>query len=99
MSSFLGVPIRIRDEVFGNLYLSESEGGEFTAEDEELVTALAATAAVGHRQRPALRRGRRRQDWLQAATEITRELLTLDGAEPLGLIARRADRTWPTPTS
>ena len=46
MDSFLGVPIRIRDEVFGNLYLAESTRGEFTAEDEELTTALAATAAV-----------------------------------------------------
>jgi GAF domain-containing protein len=46
MSSFLGVPIRIRDEVFGNLYLAESTKGEFSAEDEELTLALAATAAV-----------------------------------------------------
>jgi transcriptional regulator with GAF, ATPase, and Fis domain len=46
MSSFLGVPIRLRDEVFGNLYLSESTRGEFSAEDEDLMKALAATAAV-----------------------------------------------------
>ena len=46
MTSFLGVPIRVRDEVFGNLYLTESTRGEFSAEDEELTTALAATAAA-----------------------------------------------------
>ena len=55
MTSFLGVPIRVRDEVFGNLYLRGERRGGFTAEDEELITALAATAAVAHRQRPALR--------------------------------------------
>jgi len=45
MRSFLGVPIRVRDEVFGNLYLTEKAGGgDFTAEDEHLVVSLAAAA-------------------------------------------------------
>ncbi len=89
MDSFIGVPIRIRDEVFGNLYLSEREGGEFTVEDEELVSALAVTAASAIQNARLYAEARRRQDWLQAATEVTRELLTLDGVQPLGLIARR----------
>jgi len=47
MTSFLGVPIWIRDEVFGNLYLTEKAGGEvFTDVDEELVIGLAAAAGV-----------------------------------------------------
>jgi signal transduction histidine kinase len=47
MRSFLGVPIRLRNEVFGNLYLCEkTTADEFSAEDESLVVALAATAAV-----------------------------------------------------
>jgi signal transduction histidine kinase len=47
MRSFLGVPIRLRDEVFGNLYLCDkTTGDEFTEEDETLVVSLAATAAV-----------------------------------------------------
>ena len=47
MRSFLGVPIRIRDEVFGNLYLCEkTTADEFTEEDESLVVSLAAAAAV-----------------------------------------------------
>lgn len=46
MESFLGVPIRVGDEVFGNLYLTESRHGAFTDEDEELALALAATAGV-----------------------------------------------------
>ena len=47
MRSFLGVPIRVRDDVFGNLYLCEkSLGGEFTAEDETLAVTLASAAGV-----------------------------------------------------
>ncbi|KAA1417810.1 GAF domain-containing protein [Nocardioides humilatus] len=47
MHSFLGVPVRIRDRVFGNLYLTEKrDGTDFTAEDEEIVIALAAAAGV-----------------------------------------------------
>jgi signal transduction histidine kinase len=47
MRSFLGVPVRVRDRVFGNLYLCEKEGAdEFTADDESLVVALAAAAGV-----------------------------------------------------
>jgi signal transduction histidine kinase len=47
MNSFLGVPIRIRDEIFGSLYLTEKHGGgDFTEEDEQLVTALASAAGV-----------------------------------------------------
>jgi signal transduction histidine kinase len=46
MRSFLGVPILLRGVEYGNLYLTEKEGGDFTEEDEELVTLLAAQAAV-----------------------------------------------------
>ena len=49
MKSFLGVPVRVRDVVFGNLYLTEKEdGSDFTAEDEGLAVALAAAAGRGH---------------------------------------------------
>jgi len=47
MVSFLGVPVCVRDAVFGNLYLTGRRGGgDFTSEDEELVVALAAAAGV-----------------------------------------------------
>ena len=46
MRSFLGVPIRLRGVAYGNLYLTEKQAGDFTDEDEELVTLLAAQAAV-----------------------------------------------------
>ena len=46
MDSFLGVPVLLRGVAYGNLYLTEKEGGDFTDDDEELVTLLAAQAAV-----------------------------------------------------
>ena len=45
MRGFLGVPVRVRDEVFGNLYLTEErDGGEFTEDDEAVLVALGAAA-------------------------------------------------------
>src|SRR5579864_6656968 len=48
MGSFLGVPVRVRDEVFGNLYLTGKRGGgEFTEDDEAVLVALGAAAEIG----------------------------------------------------
>ena len=91
MTSFLGVPVLVRGKVFGNLYLTERiDGGEFTADDEELVTALAATAGVAIENARLYEQSQRRQDWLQASAKITRQLLSAEGEEPLRLIAREA---------
>lgn len=47
MTSFLGVPVKVRDEVYGNLYLTDKMGwSEFTQDDEDLVVALATAAGV-----------------------------------------------------
>jgi signal transduction histidine kinase len=46
MTTFAGVPILLRGVAYGNLYLTEKAGGDFTDEDEELLTLLAAQAAV-----------------------------------------------------
>jgi signal transduction histidine kinase len=47
MTSFLGVPVMVRDQVFGNLYLTEKQGAaEFSQSDEDLVVALAGAAGV-----------------------------------------------------
>lgn len=76
MTTFLGVPIRSRGVVFGNLYLTDRVDGQpFSAEDEELVLALAATAGVAIENARLYDDGRRRQDWLAAAAEVTRSLL------------------------
>ena len=73
MSTFLGVPVRIRGTVFGNLYLTESRHGEFTAEDEELATALAATAGVAI-ENARLFEHRRHLEVLGERTRIARDL-------------------------
>jgi signal transduction histidine kinase len=76
MTTFLGVPIRSRDSVFGNLYLADRiDGGHFTAEDEELVLALAATAGIAIENARLYEESRRRQEWLRASGEISRQLL------------------------
>jgi signal transduction histidine kinase len=91
MTSFLGVPVLVRGKVFGNLYLTDrTNGAEFTADDEELVTALAATAGVAIENARLYEQSQRRQDWLQASAKITRQLLSAEGEEPLRLIAREA---------
>jgi signal transduction histidine kinase len=76
MNSFLGVPIRIRDKVFGNLYLTEKQSGDgFTADDEEIVVALAAAAGVVVENARLYEESERRQRWLEAAADITAALL------------------------
>jgi signal transduction histidine kinase len=90
MDSFLGVPIRVRDDVFGNLYLSEARSGAFTADDEHVVAALAATAGIAIENARLFDQADRRQRWLTASMQITRQLLAADGEEPLALIARLA---------
>lgn len=82
MTSFLGVPIRVRDEVFGNLYLTDSVRGEFSDEDEELARALAATAAVAVENARLYEAAQSRGAWLQASATITRELLAGEEAHP-----------------
>lgn len=92
MSSFLGVPVRIRDQVFGNLYLTEKAGGvDFSQEDEHVVIALAAAASVTIENARLYEEAQRRGHWLAATAEIT-GLLSGQGAaeEALQLIADRA---------
>lgn len=92
MHSFLGVPVRIRDQVFGNLYLSEKQSApEFGDDDEEIVVALAAAAGVAIENARLFALARRRERWLAATQEITSVLLgTVRRTEALRLIARRA---------
>lgn len=92
MDSFLGVPVRVRDAVFGNLYLACREGGEFTEEDQELVSSLAGTAGVAIENARLFEQSRRRQNWLQASTDITQQLLASEGEEPLRVIAWRTQQ-------
>jgi signal transduction histidine kinase len=94
MRTFLGAPIRARGEVFGNLYLTEkADGAEFTQEDEELVTALAAAAGIAVENARLFTEARRRQRWLEASARITGALLAspeTDAPASLSLIAHSA---------
>ncbi|MGW3960594.1 GAF domain-containing protein [Amycolatopsis sp. NPDC005003] len=92
MHSFLGVPVRVRDEVFGRLYLTEKKNGEqFTDDDEVVVQALAAAAGIAIENAHLYEQARVRQQWLAATSEVTTELLGgTDPAEALTTIASRA---------
>ncbi len=71
MRSFLGVPIMIRNVAWGNLYLTEKDGGDFTDEDEELVTLLAAQAAVAIENARLYESATRWSRQLESLTEVT----------------------------
>ncbi|MER7893417.1 GAF domain-containing sensor histidine kinase [Micromonospora sp. NPDC094482] len=92
MHSFLGVPVRIRERIFGNLYLAEKQdGAEFTEDDEEIVVALAAAAGVAIENARLYALAHRRERWLSATAEITSVLLgEVRRTDALALVARRA---------
>lgn len=92
MGSFLGVPVRIRDQVFGNLYLTEKAGGgDFTQADEDIVVALAAAAGVAIENARLHEEAARRERWLAGTAEITRLLSAASvGADALQAVADRA---------
>jgi signal transduction histidine kinase len=92
MSSFLGVPVRVRGEVFGNLYLTDKRsGGEFDEEDERAVVALAAAVGVAVENARLYDEARQRERWLQASAEVTTTLLSgTDPSDALAVVARRA---------
>jgi GAF domain-containing protein len=81
MRGFLGVPVRVRDRVFGNLYLTEKQdGGEFSRDDEEVVTALAGAAGIAIENATLFAETRRRRDWQAAMTDIATALFR--GSDP-----------------
>jgi len=86
MRSFLGVPVRVRDEVFGNLYLTNKRGGgEFTEDDEAVLLALGAAAGVAVENARLYEAARRQQRWIQASAEVTTRLLS--GSAPAEVLA------------
>ncbi|MFH8935804.1 sensor histidine kinase [Streptomyces griseosporeus] len=92
MNTFLGVPIRVRDQVFGNLYLTEKRGGlQFDEEDESVLSTLAVAAGVAIDNARLYEESRLRERWLRATAEITHGLMSgAERAEVLGLLAERA---------
>ncbi|MER7468089.1 GAF domain-containing sensor histidine kinase [Streptomyces sp. NPDC097981] len=92
MRTFLGVPIRVRDEVFGNLYLTDKRGGQdFDTEDEAVISTLSVAAGVAIDNARLYEGSQRQQRWLQANAEITNSLLSGNSrTEVLELMALRA---------
>jgi signal transduction histidine kinase len=89
MKSFLGVPIRVRDAVFGNLYLTDSLHGEFSADDEELAEALAATAGIAIANARLFEDAVYREKWASALAETARRLMEDEDDEHLGFLVDR----------
>ncbi len=92
MTSFLGVPIRVRGDVFGNLYLTEKQGAdEFSEIDEELVGALAVAAGIAIENARLYDDQQRREQLLESIAVVNRDLLAgLATGEALDDIATRA---------
>ncbi|MEY9857806.1 signal transduction histidine kinase [Catenulispora sp. GAS73] len=91
MRTFLGVPIRVRDTVYGNLYLTEKHGGAvFDADDETLLTTLAAAAGVAIDNARLYDDAQRRQRRMEATAELTRGLLSgVDSRDVLAVLVER----------
>ena len=88
MRSFLSVPIRVRNEMFGNLYITEKRGtATFSAQDQQVMEALAAAAGVAIENARLYEEGRRRERWIAGAGEVTTAMLTSDDAHSALAIA------------
>lgn len=101
LRSMLGVPVESAGRRHGNLFLANRlDRGEFSAEDEGLVTALAATAGIAMENARLYAESHRRQQWLTASAAISQRLLAVD-VDPddvLGDIAAIVRRLAPADT-
>ncbi len=101
MRTFLGVPVLVRGEAFGNLYMTEKRQGEFSAEDEAVLVALAGAAGIAIDNAHLYEESELRRRWLAAIADVRALLLEAPSTEQaLDLIADRvtdltqADATW-----
>ncbi|MGW1768955.1 GAF domain-containing protein [Streptomyces sp. NPDC002073] len=92
MRSFLGVPIRVHTEVFGNLYLAEKQGGgPFGEDDLALLRVLASQAGIAIGNARLYDTARRRERWIEGAAAVTTALLAgRPAADALECVAERA---------
>jgi signal transduction histidine kinase len=89
MHTFLGVPVRIRDEIYGNLYLTEkANGAPFTDDDEVLVEALAAAAGIAIDNARLYQQAQTRRAWIESTRDVATQLLA--GDEPTDVLRRVA---------
>jgi GAF domain-containing protein len=86
MGSFLSVPIRYRETVFGTLYLIESTEDGFSFQDEQVVTALATSAGVAIANARLHKESEQRLRWIEASAEVTQQLFAQQAGRPLDLV-------------
>lgn len=75
MDSFLGVPIPVQGSVYGNLYLTEREGGPFDEVDEEIIATLAAIAGSAIANSRTFERSQHDRAWLEGAEHLSQNIL------------------------
>jgi GAF domain-containing protein len=91
MHSFLGVPVHVHDEAFGNLYLTEKRDGPFTDEDLQLLRVLASQAGIAIGNARLYEAARQRERWIDGAAAVTTALLTGEpAADALMTVAEQA---------
>ncbi|MFI0816935.1 GAF domain-containing sensor histidine kinase [Streptomyces sp. NPDC021098] len=89
--SFLGVPIRVGDEVFGHLCLAEKrDGGEFSVPDLHLVKVLATEAGIAIGNARFHEATRQRERWIDGSVAVTHSLLSGDAEDALVVVAEKA---------
>ncbi|MFE7803524.1 GAF domain-containing protein [Streptomyces sp. NPDC057430] len=94
MRTFLGVPIRVQGEIFGNLYLAEkSDGGEFNDYDVHMVRVLATEAGIAIGNARLYEAARQRERWIDGSVAVTTALLSGgDADDALSVVAEQARR-------
>ncbi|WP_267243523.1 GAF domain-containing sensor histidine kinase [Streptomyces sp. PR69] len=94
MRTFLGVPIRVQGQIFGNLYLSEKHGGgEFNDDDLHMVRVLATEAGIAIGNARLYEAARQRERWIDGSVAVTTALLSGgDADDALTVVAEQARR-------
>ncbi|MFB8035649.1 GAF domain-containing sensor histidine kinase [Streptomyces sp. NPDC056004] len=93
MRTFLGVPIRVQGEIFGNLYLAEKDGGEFNDYDLHMVRVLATEAGIAIGNARLYEAARQRERWIDGSVAVTTALLSGgDADDALSVVAEQARR-------
>ncbi|MFG2498309.1 GAF domain-containing sensor histidine kinase [Streptomyces sp. NPDC048441] len=92
MRTFLGVPIRVQGEIFGNLYLTEKRGGaEFNDYDMHMVRVLATEAGIAIGNARLYEAATQRERWIDGSVAVTTALLSgSDAEEALAVVAEQA---------
>ena len=92
MRTFLGVPIRVQGEIFGNLYLTEKhDGGEFNDYDLHMVRVLATEAGIAIGNARLYEAARQRERWIDGSVAVTTALLSGgDADDALEVVAEQA---------